>query len=579
MDINILKVYELQNVGKGPVNNIDPTNLLEIYNVQNLTLWRKSNGYSSLVPYFSGSQGNGDYSLAEGFQTVANGNNSHAEGSNTEASGISSHAEGNSTLSFGVYSHAEGDTSVASGESSHAEGKRTEALGDFSHAEGNQTIAIGFSSHAEGELTEANGEYSHAGGYQSKANSFASFVHGYNSQVNGDYSIVLGRNITGDTADTTYVDNLSIKTVPSGTLVNNLGIDADGRVIIGSTGGGSGSTVVDATSSIKGILRLTGDLGGTADAPTTPTALHKTGNESFSGQKNTVNTSTSFDNGLWLKNTGGLGGYSMLIENTNAGSGGSVQNTGVGSGLLIFNQSTGQGIQLANQSTGRGIFVTNSSTGRGIDVTNTSSGSGIRTVNSSPTGRGFTSENSFSGSGIYSLNTSSGNGIYSQNQDTGNGIVSNSIFTAIGGFNFVGQNDGVNTFTVNKLGAITANSYAKIGGTSTQMLMADGSVKENQDNLQKEITSNYTLVNADNNHTIFINNGSTPITITLNTSITTPNFGVGFIQEGTGDVTFVGTGVSLTNPIGLKSKGQGESTYIERKLNTSTYYLLGDTKI
>ena len=79
-------------------------------------------------------------------------------------------------------------------------------------------------------------------------------------------------------------------------------------------------------------------------------------------------------------------------------------------------------------------------------------------------------------------------------------------------------------------------------------------------------------------NTIFINNGATPITITINSSITIPNFCVGFIQEGTGDVTFVGSGVSLTNPVGLKSKGQGYATFIERKLNTSTFYLLGDTK-
>ena len=97
-------------------------------------------------------------------------------------------------------------------------------------------------------------------------------------------------------------------------------------------------------------------------------------------------------------------------------------------------------------------------------------------------------------------------------------------------------------------------------------------------NVQFEIVGNTILSNTYNNSTIFINNGATPITITINSSITAPNFCVGFIQEGTGDVTFVGTGVSLTNPVGLKSKGQGYATFIERKLNTSNYFLLGDTK-
>jgi|GEM_PF-1096098 len=40
-----------------------------------------------------------------------------------------------------------------------------------------------------------------------------------------------------------------------------------------------GSVVADATTTEKGILKLAGDLGGTADLPTTPTAIHKNGDE------------------------------------------------------------------------------------------------------------------------------------------------------------------------------------------------------------------------------------------------------------------------------------------------------------
>ena len=93
-------------------------------------------------------------------------------------------------------------------------------------------------------------------------------------------------------------------------------------------------------------------------------------------------------------------------------------------------------------------------------------------------------------------------------------------------------------------------------------------------NLQKVITATYVLTDADNGYTIFINNNSTPVSISLGT-ITIANFCVGFIQEGSADVTFSG----VTNPIGLKSKGQGYQTFIERKLSTSTYYLLGNTKV
>jgi hypothetical protein len=41
----------------------------------------------------------------------------------------------------------------------------------------------------------------------------------------------------------------------------------------------------DATATIKGILKLTGALGGTADFPATPTAVHLTGNETVAGVK------------------------------------------------------------------------------------------------------------------------------------------------------------------------------------------------------------------------------------------------------------------------------------------------------
>jgi hypothetical protein len=47
----------------------------------------------------------------------------------------------------------------------------------------------------------------------------------------------------------------------------------------------SSGSVPDATSSVSGKIRLTGDLGGTATAPTTPTAVHLTGNESVAGIK------------------------------------------------------------------------------------------------------------------------------------------------------------------------------------------------------------------------------------------------------------------------------------------------------
>lgn len=46
--------------------------------------------------------------------------------------------------------------------------------------------------------------------------------------------------------------------------------------------------IPDASTSAKGIVQLTGDLGGTATAPTTPTAVHVTGNETIAGNKTII---------------------------------------------------------------------------------------------------------------------------------------------------------------------------------------------------------------------------------------------------------------------------------------------------
>lgn len=94
-------------------------------------------------------------------------------------------------------------------------------------------------------------------------------------------------------------------------------------------------------------------------------------------------------------------------------------------------------------------------------------------------------------------------------------------------------------------------------------------------NLQKVITGDYTLTSADAEHTIFIDNGTTPITITVPTGLVV-NFEAGFIQEGTGVVTFSGSGTTINTPSGLKIKGQGYQAFIEKKLSSETFYLLGN---
>jgi len=96
-------------------------------------------------------------------------------------------------------------------------------------------------------------------------------------------------------------------------------------------------------------------------------------------------------------------------------------------------------------------------------------------------------------------------------------------------------------------------------------------------NLQKAITTNYTLLEADNNYSIKINNGATPITITVPSGLP-ENFFAGFTQKGTADVTFVGSGTTITNPIGLKIKGQGYAVGLEQIGTSNSFDLIADTK-
>lgn len=143
-----------------------------------------------------------------------------------------------------------------------------------------------------------------------------------------------------------------------------------------------------------------------------------------------------------------------------------------------------------------------------------------------------------------------------------------------------------NAFTILKNGLATLPSVtnALISAASGKAIVTkeylETAVANIGDNLQKVINTDYTLTNADNNYVIFINNVA-PITITLNTAITTANFCVGFVQKGAdiNTVTFSATGVTLHNPIGFKLKGQYYQAFIERELNTSDFYLLGNVKL
>ncbi len=151
--------------------------------------------------------------------------------SNNDATGDYAYSEGVATTASNTGAHAEGNLSTASGVFSHAQNYNTIAQGEVSHAEGEQTTAIGIASHSEGSFTTAQGNYSHAGGTQTIAIGERSFVHGTNSVTISDDTIVLGANITGYTANRTYVDGLNIKDLANGNFVTNIGLDENGYVV------------------------------------------------------------------------------------------------------------------------------------------------------------------------------------------------------------------------------------------------------------------------------------------------------------------------------------------------------------
>jgi len=96
-------------------------------------------------------------------------------------------------------------------------------------------------------------------------------------------------------------------------------------------------------------------------------------------------------------------------------------------------------------------------------------------------------------------------------------------------------------------------------------------------NLQKAITTSYALTSADNNYSIKVNNGSTPVTITVPAGLP-QNFFVGITQKGTADVTIVGSSTTISNPVGFKIEGQGFHVGIEQIGSTNAFDLLGNTK-
>ncbi|MBO9586630.1 MAG: hypothetical protein J7574_20885 [Flavobacterium sp.] len=114
-----------------------------------------------------------------------------------------------------------------------------------------------------------------------------------------------------------------------------------------------------------------------------------------------------------------------------------------------------------------------------VDKTTNQTITGIKTFNSSSTDLGMISMTSTRGSIPLLKLANSGLGSTCINSIQNDTIGRNLVLTAgpaSTGFAIESTNNGISTFKLNKEGDITANSYKKAGGTSSEYLMADGSV-------------------------------------------------------------------------------------------------------
>ena len=181
---------------------------------------------------------------------IDDGNNSMilgGLGSNTVTSGNSSSI----ISSFGSEIINETYSSIIGGSSNKI--NRTPNTGMNSTGEAilgsdNSEIKDSFTSTIIGSnscLIDSSSSSTIMGGYENVLDTsyFSSIVGGFNNKLVGaNWSVILGGSyITGTTNETVYVPNLNIGTIGNGTPIFNLGLDADGFVVTGLSGGTSGN--------------------------------------------------------------------------------------------------------------------------------------------------------------------------------------------------------------------------------------------------------------------------------------------------------------------------------------------------
>ena len=146
------------------------------------------------------------------------------------------------TIAGGYNSTISGDKQgnfIGYGYNSNIYGSNSSVFGSMITVDLNSTEAF---AQGYGHNFVNSGNNSTFGRYNDFTGANYSFATGYNNTIDHDYVAVFGRNITTNANDTTFVDNLNIKTVAAGVPVYSLAVDATGKVVQGAGGGGGAFT-------------------------------------------------------------------------------------------------------------------------------------------------------------------------------------------------------------------------------------------------------------------------------------------------------------------------------------------------
>jgi hypothetical protein len=379
-------------------------------------------GTNSIRTNTTGTTSTGNYSIATGSGNTASGDysfvggqSSSVTGSNSFVYGLNNEADANYQFVFGLGNTATtisqngyifgsgnyineadiicfGASNIITAPSAKAFGANLSISGTHAVAFGKDNVVSGIGSiGAGGEDNIVSGNYSFATNQRNEVTGDWSAVFGENSKATANYTYVFGNSITGSTANTTYVDKLNIKTVNAGTAVNNLGVDANGNVIIGNAiSGGTGNYLPLSGGTITGDLEIQGNLNICISGATTTIQTDCSGNQILTGvtnssivagSGNTINANLDnvFIAGVNLTGTTSNTAYFSKLNINEVLTGTSVNNLGIDSNGFVVVGSTGstQDLQsvlsIGNETFGNDIILTSGDTiqaGSGAGILN-----------------------------------------------------------------------------------------------------------------------------------------------------------------------------------------------------------------